>query len=84
MENDVQHRVLTVICDVLNREASEIRLDASLRNDLEVDSLQQMTLFIGLEDEFQRTIPLEQVMKLDTINDIVEFVHKKLQEPSPA
>jgi acyl carrier protein len=84
MKNDVQQRVLAVIGDVLERKDKEIPLDASLRNVLQLDSLQQMTLFIALEDEFQRAIPPEEVTGLDTINDIVEFVHKKLQEPSPA
>ena len=83
MEDDIHHRVLRVICEILEREADEIPLHASLRNNLQVDSLQQMTIFIGLEDEFQRVIPLEQVMKLDTIKDIIEFVHEKLQEPFP-
>lgn len=84
MPNDVQQRVLTVICNVLNLKENEIRLDASLRDDLKLDSLQQMTLFIALEDEFQRTIPPEQVTGLVTIKDVIAFVLQKLQEPSAA
>lgn len=82
MESDVQQRVLTVICEALNCKESELSLDSSLRDDLDLDSLKQMTLFIALEDEFQRTIPPEQVTELDTVVEIVEFIHKKLQESS--
>lgn len=83
MNANVQQRVLKAISDVLNREESKIRLDASLRDDLQMSSLDQMTLFIALEDEFQRTIPQEEVTDLRTVNDVIEFIHKKLQEPIP-
>ena len=85
MDNEVQQRVLKVFCEVLERKEDEIQLDASIRSDLQLDSLKQMTLFIALEDEFQRTIPLEVVLGLDTVKDIIDFVVKKvLQEPSAA
>jgi acyl carrier protein len=82
MNANVQQRVLKIISEIINREESEIRLDASLRNDLQASSLDQMTLFIALEDEFQRTIPQEEVTDLRTVKDIVDFIHKKVQEPS--
>ena len=83
MNVNVQQHVLKIIAEVLNREESEIRLDASLRDDLQASSLDQMTLFIALEDEFQRAIPQEEVTDLRTVKDIVDFINKKLQEPSP-
>lgn len=83
MNENVQQLVLKIISEVLNREENEIRLDASLRDDLQASSLDQMTIFIALEDEFLRTIPQEEVTDLRTVKDIVDFIHKKLQEPSP-
>lgn len=83
-ENDVQQRVLKVVAEVLNKEEADIQLGASLRNDLNLDSLQQMTLFIVLEDEFKRTIPPEEVTALDTIKDVVTFIEKKMQETAEA
>ena len=82
MENEVQQRVLRVIGEVLSRKADEIRLDASIRDDLQLDSLKQMTLFILLEDEFQRSISPEQVTGLVTVKDIIDFIAGKIQEPS--
>lgn len=84
MNANVQQRVLKVIADVLNRKESEIRLNASLRDDLQVSSLDQMTIYIALEDEFQRSLPPEEVTDLVTVKTIVEFIDKKLQEPSSA
>lgn len=80
-EGDVAERSLRVIAEVLNRKASEIPLNASLRNDLQMDSLQRMTLFIVLEDEFQRQIPLEEVAHLDSIKEIIDLISQKLQQP---
>lgn len=82
MENEVQQRVLKVIGEVLSRKADEIQLDASIRDDLQLDSLKQMTLFILLEDEFQRSISPEQVTGLVTVKDIIDFITGKIQEPS--
>lgn len=82
MENEVQQRVLKVIGEVLSRKADEIQLDASIRDDLQLDSLKQMTLFILLEDEFQRSISPEQVTGLVTVKDIIDFIAGKIQEPS--
>lgn len=84
MNVNVQQRVLKVIADVLNRKESEIRLDASVRDDLQASSLEQMTLFVALEDEFQRTMPPEEVTGLVSVNDIISFIDRKLQEPSSA
>ena len=80
MSNDVQQRVLRAIAEVLERKEGEIRLDASLRDDLDFDSLKQMTLFILLEDEFQRTMPPEDLAGIATVKDIVDFINRKLQE----
>ena len=82
MQNDIQQRVLRVICDVSNRKEDEIKLEASIRDDLQFDSLKRMTLVIALEDEFQRSIPPEQATGLVTIRDIVDFVVEKMREPA--
>ena len=83
MNSDVHQRVIKAIAEVLERKESEIQLEASLRDDLDCDSLKQMTLFIVLEDEFQRTMPPEDVMGIATVKDIIDFIDRKLQEPAP-
>ncbi len=82
MNNNVQERVIKVIAEVLERKESEIPLDASLRDNLHLDSLKQMTLFILLEDEFERTMPPDDLMGIVTVKDIIDFIDRKLQEPA--
>lgn len=83
MNVSVQQRVLKVISEVMDRKENEIHPDVSIRNDLQLDSLQQMTLFIALEDEFQRSIPTEEAAGLLTVKDVIDFIDRKLQETSP-
>jgi acyl carrier protein len=84
MNDSVQQRVFKTIAEVLNRKENEIRLDASIRDDLQASSLEQMTIFVALEDEFQRNMPPEEVTGLTTVKDIIDFIERKLQESSPA
>ena len=84
MNANVQQRVIKVFADILNRKESEIRLDASLHDDLQVSSLDQMTLYIALEDEFQRSMPQEEVAELTTVKAIIDFIDRKLQESPSA
>ena len=83
MNTDVQQRVLKAIAEVLERREEEIRLDASLRDDLAFDSLKQMRLFILLEDEFQSNMPPDDLIGIATVKDIIDFIDRKLQEPAP-
>ena len=83
MSSDVQQRVVKSIAEVLERKESEIRLDASLRDDLGCDSLKQLTLFVLLEDEFQRTMAPEEVTGIVTVRDVIDFIDRKMQESAP-
>lgn len=82
MDINIQQRVLKVFSEVLEKKENEIQLEMSLRDKLQLDSLKQMTLFIALEDEFQRTIPPEETEGLVTVKDVIEFIQKKIQEHS--
>ena len=84
MNTDLQARVVKVVSEVTNLPEQDIELTASLSADLKMDSLQRMTLFIALEDEFQNdSMPPEEVAGLVTVADIVRFVEAKLLAQSP-
>lgn len=85
MNVNVQQRVIKVVSEVTDLEEKDIKLTASLSGDLKMDSLQRMTLFIALEDEFQNdSMPPEEVAGLGTIQDIIGFIDKKLKQSPPA
>jgi acyl carrier protein len=84
MNADLRSRVVKVVSEVTNLPEKDISLAASLKEELKMDSLQRMTLFIALEDEFQNdSMPPEEVAGLVTVADIVRFVEAKLLAQSP-
>ena len=84
MNGELRQRVLKVVSEVTSLPEKDISLAASLKEDLNMDSLQRMTLFIALEDEFQNdSMPPEEVAGLVTVADIVRFVEAKLLAQSP-
>lgn len=83
MAQEIQHRVLMVMSEMLRCRETDISFEASLRDDLQMDSLKLMTLMILLEDEFQQTIPPEEISGLNTVNDVIGFVEKKIAETPP-
>lgn len=60
-------------------EASSIKEESSLRDDLDLSSLQAVTLVMDLEDEFGVTIEDEEIEKLETVGDVLDLLADKLE-----
>ena len=78
MKESVRSRVIRVINDVFNVEGAEYILGAKIGTDIALTSIDKMTLFIALEDEFDRTIPQDEVQDLETVKEVVEFIENKI------
>lgn len=78
LPQQLERQVLAVAHEVLTLEQRRDLLDASLTDDLDLSSLDRMTLFIALEDEFELSIPQGDVEHIDSIRGIVEFILTKL------
>jgi acyl carrier protein len=85
MSAEVEQRVIKVVAEVTDLKEEDIKPTASLADDLKMDSLQRMTLYVALEDEFQNySMPPEAVANLATVQDIVGFIDKQLAQSPPA
>ncbi len=80
--NAVSERVLAVTTEVLSLEQPPT-LEMDLRKDLSADSLDLLTLFMTLEDEFGGSIPEEEARKISTLRDIVEYVNGRIAAEQP-
>lgn len=69
---------MKVVHEVLTLEPRDDLIDASFSSDLSLSSLERMTLFIALEDEFQQDISQEKVEHIDTIRGVIEFIQARL------
>lgn len=79
MESEsIESRVLRVVKEVLGLEDEPRDLDVSISNDLAVDSLDQLSLFMALEDEFGGRFLEEDAQRISTLRDVVEHVRQRL------
>lgn len=83
-QSSVEARVLSVAQEVLAIDGEPPALDSSLIEDLGADSLDLLSLFMALEDEFGGTISEEDTDGLDTLRDIVDCISGRLGESAVA
>ena len=74
---DVLERVTKIVVDSLNVEESEVKLEASFKEDLGADSLDVVELVMELEDEFDMEISDEDAEKIATVGDAVNYINSK-------
>jgi len=58
----------------------ELRPEMNLREDLELDSLQWVTLAIEVENHFRVYLEEEDESAIESVGDLVDTVHRKLRE----
>ncbi len=74
----VLERVSKVVVDRLGVDESEVKLEASFRDDLGADSLDVVELVKEFEEEFDMQIDDEDAEKIATVGDAVSFIESKL------
>lgn len=72
----IKERVLTVISDVLALDNIP-NLDAHIEHDLNADSIDVVTLMVCLEEEFEGSIDENQIDRLQTVGDIIDYITMK-------
>ncbi|MDQ0217111.1 acyl carrier protein [Peribacillus cavernae] len=71
---DVVERVTKIVVDRLGVEESEVKLEASFKEDLGADSLDVVELVMELEDEFGMEISDDDAEKIVTVGDAVNYI----------
>lgn len=74
----VLERVSKVIIDRLGVDESEVKMEASFRDDLGADSLDVVELVMELEDEFDMEISDDDAEKIATVGDAVSYIETKV------
>lgn len=69
-------KVCEVIANTLSCDIDELKMETSLSNDLNADSLDAVELNIALEEEFGISISDEKLAALKTVGDIVACVEE--------
>lgn len=71
---EVLERVTKIVVDRLNVEESEVKLEASFKEDLGADSLDVVELVMEFEDEFDMEISDDDAEKIATVGDAVNYI----------
>lgn len=70
----VFEKVKDIIIDQLNVDEDEVTMDASFIDTLGADSLDLVELVIAMEEEFEMSIPEEDIDKISTVGDVVDYI----------
>ena len=69
-------KIKALVAENLGVEESKITENSSFKEDLGADSLDLFEMVMGLEEEFEIEIPTEDLEKLTTIGEVVEYLNK--------
>ncbi len=75
----VSEKLRSIIADRLDMNIDEVKLDATFREDLGLDSLDLFDIVMALEEEFGISIPNEDVENIKTVGDAVQYIESKHQ-----
>ena len=70
----MEAKIIDLIADKLCKKKEQITLASRLVEDLGADSLDVVELIMAFEDEFGVSLPDEDIAKMKTVGDIVNFI----------
>ena len=65
-----------VIAEVLNVDEADITLETTFVDDLGADSLDVFQIIMGIEEELDIEVNVEEAEKIETVGDAVELIKK--------
>ncbi|KMQ49844.1 Acyl carrier protein [Chitinispirillum alkaliphilum] len=76
---EVYKRVSEIIKEVLRIEESSIKPDSRIKEDLNADSLDTVSLLMALEEEFGESIDDQEAAKLTTPQTIAQYIESRMK-----
>lgn len=70
-------KIKEIVADQLGIDEDDIKLESNFKEDLEADSLDLFELVMALEEEYGVEIQSEDLEKIATVNDIIEYLKNK-------
>ena len=76
--DEVSSKVVAVLCGEFEFEEAEVKPEAHLVDDLDLDSVDAVALAVRLEEETGLVLQEEELKALRTVADIVDAVERRL------
>lgn len=76
-ENKIMlEKVKEIVAENLGADINTLTEETSFKDDLGADSLDLFEMVMALEEEYGKEIPTEDLEKLTTIGEVVEYLNK--------
>ncbi len=72
----IEQRIRPLIAEQLGVEENKVTRNASFVDDLNADSLDLVEMVMSLEEEFKIEIPDEDVERIHTVGDAVDYIQE--------
>ena len=81
--NDVAERLRATVAKELKQDVSSITPEHTLRGDLKLNSLDAIELMFRIEEEFDLSIPDDDMQGFVKVGDVIDYLHRRLSgEPA--
>ena len=71
------NKVIEILAEKQDKDASEITAESSIKEDLGADSLDMVEIVMEIEEEFDVEVQDSDTASIITVQDIVDYVTKK-------
>jgi acyl carrier protein len=78
VRSEISEKVKKIICEHLGVSSEQVKDESRFVEDLGADSLDIVELVMGLEEEFNISIPDEDSNKIVAVGDVVNYIEKQL------
>ena len=73
---NIDQKIIKLIAKTLELKEKDIKPETRLVQDLEIDSLDLVDLVAAFEEEFNIEIADQDIKKLQTVHDIIEYANQ--------
>lgn len=77
---DIRQHAFGVVSEVSGLAVDELDAGMSIAEDIAPNSIDRITLFMALEDEFGESIPESEVRDITTLAELLDFVESRVRK----
>ncbi len=74
---DILAKMKTVVADKLSVDENEVTTTANFKDDLGADSLDLVELVMGMEEEFDISIPEADMASIATVQNAIDYITRR-------
>ncbi len=81
-KEEIRQKIYSVVFEVSGIEVPKLNVDLSINDDIAPTSLDRVSLFMALEDEFSNSVAEDEVQDIKTLGDLINFIEGKAKSAS--